>query len=60
MKFGKQVKFIVSNDMLEEYEIAADVQQLSKVVDIIQGKSNRHCVIDLLTNIQSSFDNEQI
>jgi len=60
VKFGRRVKFIVSNDMLQEYEIAADVQQLSKVIDIIQDKSNKHCIVDLLSNIQSSVDNEQL
>lgn len=60
MKFGRRVKFIVNNDMLKEYEIAGDVQQLSKLIDIIQDKSNKHCIIDLLSNIQSSMDQEQI
>jgi hypothetical protein len=58
VKFGKRVKFIVNNDVLEEYDIASDVQQLSQVVDIIKGKSNGTCVSDLLANIQSSFDTE--
>lgn len=56
MKFGRKIRFIVSNDVLEEYQIAADVQQLSELVDKIKDKSNRVCVVDLLSNISSSVD----
>jgi hypothetical protein len=55
MKFGRGVKFIVSNDLLEEHDIAGDVQKLSELIDLIKDKSNRYCVFDLLTNIQSSM-----
>ncbi|MBN1169687.1 hypothetical protein JXA56_01560 [Candidatus Micrarchaeota archaeon] len=58
MKFGRKVKFTVSNDVLEEYQIAADVQQLSELVDKIKDKSNRICVVDLLSNISSSVDSQ--
>jgi hypothetical protein len=56
VKFGKQVKFVVSNETLQEYEIADDIRQLSELVDIIKGKSNDHCVVDLLSNIRSSVE----
>ena len=55
MKFGREVKFIVSNDILEEHDIAGDVQKLSELIDIIKDKSDRYCVFDLLTSIQSSM-----
>jgi len=58
VKFGKQVKFTVDNELLSEYEIAGDVQKLSELFDMIQGKSNRTCLMDLLGEIQSSLDAE--
>lgn len=54
MKFGREVKFIVNDDLLEEHDIAGDVQQLSELIDLIQGKSDKYCVSDLLSCIQSS------
>ena len=59
MKFGRNVKFIVSNEMLDQFDIAGDVHQLSELVDKINAKSNRICVLDLLSNIQSSLDGKQ-
>lgn len=56
MKFGRGVKFTVDDDLLKEHDIAGDVQRLSELIDIINGKSDRFCVIDLLTDIQSSMD----
>jgi hypothetical protein len=55
LKFGKQIRFVVSNETLQEYEITEEIRQLSELVDIIKGKSNEHCVLDLLSNIKSSM-----
>ena len=33
MKFGRRLKFVVSNDVLEEYQIAEDVQKISELFD---------------------------
>jgi len=55
MKFGRGVKFIISDDLLKEHDIAGDVQQLSQLIDLIKDKSDRYCVFDLLTSIQSSM-----
>ena len=60
MKFGKQVKFTVNNELLSQYEIAGDVQELSELFDRIKGKSNKTCVADLLGEIKSSLDAEVI
>ncbi len=56
MKFGKGVKFVISDDLLKEHDIAGDVQKLSELIDLINDKSNRFCVIDLLTDIRASMD----
>lgn len=55
MKFGREVKFTMSDDLLEEHDIAGDVRKLSELIDLIQDKSDRYCVFDLLTSIQSSM-----
>jgi len=55
MKFGRGVKFIISDDLLKEHDIASDVQHLSELIDLIQSKSDRLCVFDLLTDIKSSM-----
>ena len=55
MKFGNEVKFVVNDDLLEEHDIASDVQHLSELIDLIQSKSDRLCVFDLLTDIKSSM-----
>ncbi len=59
MKFGKGVKFIVNDDLLKEHDIAGDVQKLSELIDLIEDKSDRFCVIDLLTDIKSSMGPKQ-
>ncbi|MEW6748299.1 MAG: hypothetical protein AB1295_01175 [Candidatus Micrarchaeota archaeon] len=56
MKFGKNVKFTINNELLTEYQIASDVQELSDLFDRIQGKSNRTCVMDILDEIKQSLD----
>jgi len=55
MKFGNEVKFVVNDDLLKEHDIAADVQQLSELINLIKGKSDKYCVSDLLSCIQSSM-----
>ena len=55
MKFGNEVKFVVNDDLLKEHDIAGDVQHLSELIDLIQGKSDRLCVFDLLSSIQGSM-----
>lgn len=55
MKFGRGVKFVVNDDLLKEHDIAGDVQHLSELIDLIQGKSDKYCVSDLLNSIQSSM-----
>ena len=60
MKFGRQVKFTVDNELLKEYEIAGDVQKISELFDKIQGKSNISCVLDILGDIRSSLGNEPV
>ena len=55
MKFGKTVKFTMSDDLLEEHNIADDVRKLSELIDLIQDKSDRICVFDLLSNIKGSM-----
>ena len=55
MKFGRGVKFTFSDDLLEEHNIADDVRKLSELIDLIQDKSDRCCVFDLLSNIQVSM-----
>ena len=55
MKFGNDVKFVVNDDLLKEHDIAGDVQHLSELIDLIQGKSDRYCVSDLLSSIQTSI-----
>ena len=60
MKFGRGVKFIVSDDLLKEHNIAGDVQRLSELIDLINDKSDRFCVIDLLTDIRSSMNTREV
>lgn len=55
MKFGRGVKFTFSDDLLKEHNIAGDVRKLSELIDVINDKSDRFCVFDLLVNIQSSM-----
>ena len=60
MKFGKSVKFVMCTDTLNQFDIAGDVNQLSELVDRINEKSNSICVLDLLSNIQSSLNDTQV
>ncbi len=58
MKFGNRVRFTVNNELLKDYEIAGEVEQLSKMFDIIRDKSNPTCISDLLADIQNSIGND--
>ena len=59
VKFGRNVKFIVDDELLKEYEIASDVQRLSELFDTIRSKSNNSCIEDILSTIKSSLDSEK-
>lgn len=58
MKFGRRLKFVVSNDVLEEYQIAEDVQKISELFDKVSDKSGRVCVINLLNSLYASMNEE--
>lgn len=59
MKFGRTVKFVVENEALTEFDLSADVNQLSELVDRINDKSNTVFLSDLLSSIQSSLNPKQ-
>ena len=58
VKFGRKVKFVVSDDVLEEYQIADDVQKISELFDKVRDKSGRVCVVNILNTMQASANQE--